>query len=63
MRAQPGTVGIQTGVDKGRSSCQLSVCERMEGEWGRGVGVSHGLQDYMGKLPLEKLLRGCPATS
>lgn len=28
------TVGIQTGVDKGQSSCQLSVCERIEGGWG-----------------------------
>lgn len=34
MRAQPGTVGIQTGGDKSRSSCQLSVCERMR----RGMG-------------------------
>lgn len=39
MRAQPGTVGIQTGGDKSRSSCQLSVCERMRrGTGGGGMG-------------------------
>lgn len=27
-------MGIQTAVDKGQSSCQLSVCKRIEGGWG-----------------------------
>lgn len=41
MRAQPGTVGIQTGGDKSRSSCQLSVCERMRLGMGGWAGGCH----------------------
>lgn len=41
-------MGIQTGVDKGQSSCQLSVCKRIEG--GGGGGVVTRVARLYGKL-------------
>lgn len=69
MRAQPGTVRIQTGGDKSRFSCQLSVCERMRqgmGGWAGGVTRVAGLYgrvvETSARLSSNKLISSlCPA--